>query len=241
MALIANTRLVVAALALALAGSAMADIYTDNFNNTVLGSSLGLSGEGVGNGQCSELTCNSNYFNITSIPGWNFSTPSVYGYAYNTPNGSNSGLGNGPYNNIAILLNENGPGQISTASNTISGLTVGQTYDLTFQYWGDNVPFSSNGDTYSFDVNINGTDTLFKNVQNIGLGSGNSHMASIQFVASDTTSLIFTQDTVAYGGAEASPIIDNINIAATPEPGFYGVLALGLTGLITAIRRRKSA
>jgi hypothetical protein len=27
----------------------------------------------------------------------------------------------------------------------------------------------------------------------------------------------------------------------TPEPGFYGVLALGLTGLITSVRRRKSA
>ena len=28
---------------------------------------------------------------------------------------------------------------------------------------------------------------------------------------------------------------------ATPEPGFYGVLALGLSGLVVAVRRRKSA
>lgn len=30
------------------------------------------------------------------------------------------------------------------------------------------------------------------------------------------------------------------NFTATPEPGFYGVLALGLAGLITAVRRRKN-
>jgi hypothetical protein len=237
-----NTSFIAAALALFLAGPAIADVYVDNFNNTVLGSSLGLSGmgTGAGDGQCSELTCNSNYYSVTSIPGWSFS-PAVYGYAYNTPTGSNSGVGNGPYNNTAILLNEDALGQIATASNTISGLTIGQTYNLTFQYWGDNVPYSAVGDTYSFDASINGADTLFKNVQNIGLGSGNSNTASIAFTASNSTAtLIFTQDTRAYGGYQASPIIDNVAIAAaTPEPGLYGLLSLGLAGLAIFASRRK--
>ena len=97
-------------LVLALTGSAMADVYTDNFNNTGLGGTLSTSGTGIASGQCSELTCNSQYFYIDSLPGWTFS-PAVYAYAYNTPDGSNSGLTNGPYDNIAILLNENGLGR----------------------------------------------------------------------------------------------------------------------------------
>ena len=249
-----NARILITALALTLTGSAMADVYQEDFSTTILGTSLGLSATtDVGSGQCSELTCNGNYYNIaTMASGWTLS-PAVYAYAYNTPAPAsiptNLGIGGGPYNNIAILLNENGLGQIATMTNTISGLTAGKTYDLTFQYWGDNEPFVPAG-TYSFDVNVNGTDTPFLTQQNIGLGSGNLHTADISFVASASpTSLIFTQDTIANGGTSASPIIDNIaisatpsnsiSISATPEPGFYGLLALGLSGIGIVLSRRK--
>jgi MYXO-CTERM domain-containing protein len=189
------------------------------------------------------LTCNSNFFAITTAPsGWTFSSPGVYGYAYNTPNGSNLGLGNGPYDNIAILLNENASYIASDISTAVSGLTAGQQYDLSFQYWGDNVPTSDGGQTYSFNVNVNGGTTLFANVVNSGLGSGNFNTANISFVATGSTAdLTFTQLTPLYGGGQASPIIDNISINPTPEPGFYGILALGLAGLAAAFRRRKNA
>jgi hypothetical protein len=31
------------------------------------------------------------------------------------------------------------------------------------------------------------------------------------------------------------------NASYTPEPGFYGTLALGLSGMLVAVRRRKIA
>ena len=34
---------------------------------------------------------------------------------------------------------------------------------------------------------------------------------------------------------------DNVSLSATPEPGFYGALALGMSGLLVAIQRRRRA
>jgi hypothetical protein len=44
----------------------------------------------------------------------------------------------------------------------------------------------------------------------------------------------FTAQSVPQG---AAPIT---NTVPTPEPGFYGVLALGMTGMFAAVRRRKT-
>ena len=35
-------------------------------------------------------------------------------------------------------------------------------------------------------------------------------------------------------------IVDNLSLSATPEPAFYGVLAIGVAGLFAAVRRRGS-
>jgi hypothetical protein len=43
-----------------------------------------------------------------------------------------------------------------------------------------------------------------------------------------------------YGPAIADVSV-NEDIAATPEPSFYGILGLGLAGLVNAVRRRKGA
>jgi hypothetical protein len=35
--------------------------------------------------------------------------------------------------------------------------------------------------------------------------------------------------------------LDDVSVAQTPEPGFYGVMAMGLCGLVVAVRRRNRA
>jgi len=52
-----------------------------------------------------------------------------------------------------------------------------------------------------------------------------------------TTPLVFPTTRFGSGPAYYGP---NFEFTATPEPGLYGVIALGLTGLVAAVRRRKS-
>jgi hypothetical protein len=52
------------------------------------------------------------------------------------------------------------------------------------------------------------------------------------------SSLAFPSHTSSIWPAYYGP---NLEFTATPEPGFYGILGLGLTGLFAAVRRRKRA
>ena len=60
-----------------------------------------------------------NYYFISSLPGWSAVTLNdrIYAFQYGTAN-------------YALLLNEGG----HSASHAITGLTIGQAYDLQFQY-----------------------------------------------------------------------------------------------------------
>ncbi len=133
--------------------------------------------------------------------------------------------------NYGILLNE----PAGKLSRTITGLVANTTYDLIFKYWGDN-----RATQYGFDVTINGATTAFT-------GTGATY-ATVQagtfFFNTATISFLYTglsgANTLTFdetSGTEASPIIDDVSISATPEPGFYGVLCLGVSGLFF-IRRR---
>ena len=62
---------------------------------------------------------------------------------------------------------------------------------------------------------------------------------------------VFTNSAPSFGGTQVAftswtpgdaPIgFHNIAIAATPEPGLYGVLAVGLSGLVLTLKRRRRA
>jgi len=62
---------------------------------------------------------------------------------------------------------------------------------------------------------------------------------SITFTAQSTSTVLTFQDVTPQAGAAYSPAISDIY--ATPEPAFYGALAVGLAGLAFAVIRRNSA
>jgi hypothetical protein len=70
----------------------------------------------------------------------------------------------------------------------------------------------------SSGMTIMGNPFGYSTIGTVGISSG-----SYVYVAGDSPSL-----------AAADPI----DFAATPEPGFYGVLAIGLGGLAYAVRKR---
>jgi hypothetical protein len=206
-------------LGLSLAGSAMASIsvYSEDFNSTLLGSSVGANPASQRSGPAG----GDYYFVLPGgLPsGWT-STGLILGY--------NTG------SDISIYLHENPVGIIS---RTITGLTPGHLYNLTFDYWGDN----EQGYLYGLDVTVNGALTQYLN-QTIPAYDGTTHTGSIFFTATGPSTVLSFGETPA--DTLASPIIDNIDISdvsPTPEPAFYGLIGLGLSGLAVAGRRRKKS
>jgi MYXO-CTERM domain-containing protein len=84
------------------------------------------------------------------------------------------------------------------------------------------------GEVYSYNIGSN-SEANMKYVLESYIFTATSTSTTVGFVSFDTPG--------AYGA-----VIGGVNLSATPEPGFYGVLALGLSGLFYAfLRRRRQA
>ncbi len=158
---------------------------------------------------------------------------------------------------LGILLNEN-----ATAILTLSGLTAGQAYTATFDYFGDNRPvgfiqpitqevatglYSFNVTGGSTTVSVNNTEPPLADFTYTGT-NGNTDFAvtavpgtyntgSITFVAdSSNTTLTFT-NTTTNPPSEASAIISYVDVVAAPEPSGVVLLATMLLGVGITFRR----
>lgn len=126
---------------------------------------------------------------------------------------------------------------IGTLGQTVTGLTAGQVYEVTFDVSrnpdGGSNPrtgiFSANGKTFGFsytDASNTRADMKWETV-------------SYRFVATGATALIsFASD--ASGGCCYGPALDNVSIAAVPEPASWAMMLGGFTLLGGAVRRRRS-
>lgn len=158
-----------------------------------------------------------DYYTINNYNGWSF--------------GSSAYVASDGVSNSGILLNETGTGK---ASKLVTGLTVGQSYTLNFDLWGDNA-FAS---PYGLKVDIAGASkSWLKLVYAPGYYKGAGTQQSLSFIAdSSSTELVFTQKTPFGGG---SPIIDNVQISAVPEPASYALMLGGLALLGMHARKRR--
>jgi hypothetical protein len=193
-------------------------VFNESFDSASFRSgSLGLTGSEASSDNWSVT----NYYNINSTNGWSFSAGTYLA--------TNDTVTNG-----AVLLNENG----GSATKLVTGLNAGQNYTLTFNVFGDNRP----NQAYGLNVSVDGIQKLsFSNVTDKAAGFYNGAggvLQTINFTASGTGAALlnFTQTS----SSAASPIIDNVSIAAAvPEPETYAMLLAGL-GLIGSIARRRN-
>ena len=164
------------------------------------------------------------YSLIDSLPGWSAITlnDGIYAFEYGSAN-------------YALLVNEGG----HSISHDITGLTIGQAYDLQFEYWGDNVAAA-----YSFNVTINSATSYF-NAMGVSAPNGDYTTVDIPFVAAGTSTTLTFQET---SPTTASPIFDNILITTSdpvpdplpdPVPEPANALLVGCAIGLLAVARRQ--
>lgn len=129
-------------------------------------------------------------------------------------------------------------GQIS---QTISGLTVGKSYTLTFDWAGGQLA-NRTGPTYdAFHVDFGGDtfDTSTVNVASQGFSGWMSE--SHTFIAHSTSQALTF---LAVGGPGSLPPIaalDSVSLkGGVPEPGIWAMMLVGFGGLGSLLRRRRA-
>jgi len=132
--------------------------------------------------------------------------------------------GNGNY---TLDLNGDDQGSITTV---LTGLVAGQEYQVSFLF-GGNMQGSPNG-VRGFTVTADGASNTFDNP------SQSLQTGFLSFVAGGTSaSLSFASNVPGNAGA----VLDDISIAAVPEPHEWAMMLAGLGLVGWAARRRREA
>jgi hypothetical protein len=120
---------------------------------------------------------------------------------------------------------------VASASQNVTGFTVGESYILTFDVNARNCC----GDVPQGQLSIGGSIVIpFTSVTPVG-GTNLYNTITVPFTA-PAASLDFLIESRASAGGDATLLVDNFALAVVPEPSTLAVLALSL-GLV--VRRRR--
>jgi hypothetical protein len=221
----------------ALAGPALANSFTNGDFETLTNGPGQLTTNTVATG----WTVANGGYTFAFAPGTIDSTGSNGQYGnlsmHGPGNGSANGLGNSPTGGNLIAFD--GAFQVQPLEQIITGLTIGKTYSVGFDY-GFAQQFGFNGPTeQNWSVSFAGQSatTATYSLPNHGF-SGWFH-TSYDFVANNATE---TLSFLAYGNLPVPPfaLLDGVTFTpdTVPEPANWAMLIMGF-GLIGATARRR--
>jgi hypothetical protein len=154
----------------------------------------------------------------------------VYGpFPATSPDGGNFVEGDGDPNYSGAIY------------QTITGLTVGDKYQVSFyQAAGQQAGFTG-PTTEQWAVSLGGTTQLSSLFSLAQGGVGPWEKQTMTFTADGTSDVLTFLAEGTPGGAPPISFLDGVTLNAVPEPGAWALMMLGVTGLGATMRRRRVA
>ncbi|MGC8625624.1 MAG: PEP-CTERM sorting domain-containing protein [Phycisphaerae bacterium] len=180
------------------------------------------SGQPSGNG----------YTYTNAIAGWTATNETGISTGGSSPFANNGTIPDG--SKVAYLQVNNA--QVTTLSQMIGGLTVGQQYKLSFYYNARNY----NSVTPLMQVSLGSTTftpTGGLNVNPVG-GSNPYNFADYSYTATGTSELLSFSNINTAAGSDTSLLLDDVSLQAVPEPATLGLVAVCAIGLLLLKRRK---
>lgn len=167
-------------------------------------------------------------FNNGSVSGWTGSLGSI-----EIDTAGAIGPGTDPFSANSLEVNSTAP---ETVTQTIGGLTAGDTYEVVWQYGGR----PGSGGTESMIVDLNGSTIATDSSNSVAVltWTGNSY----SFVANGTSvTLDFIGQTPGAGGSPSyGNEVTDVGLYVTPEPSTWLLMLSGLGFLGFAMWRKRS-
>jgi hypothetical protein len=168
-------------------------------------------------------------------------------YTASEPQHPNSNFtGNSPDGGAFVVL-DGDPGFSAPLEQIVSGLTVGNSYTLSF-YWAagelsNRTGYQTEQMTGSFGSDSFAT-SVFNNSQPSGVPGDFSgwQKASFKFTAHSTSQLLSFLS-VGTPAANLPPVgfLDGVSVTGAPEPGVWAIMLVGFGGMGALLRRRRAA
>jgi len=168
-------------------------------------------------------------------------------YTADEPQHMNSNFtGDSPAGGAYMIL-DGDPGFTGPLQQTVTGLTPGQKYDLSF-YWAagelsDRTGYQTSQLTGTFGSSSFAT-SVYHNTNGPGVPGSFSGWSKVSFVVTaDSTSDVLSFLAVGGPSGNLPPValLDGVSLTAVPEPATWAMMIVGVFGVGLAARRRTRA